>query len=137
MHIHERCYITRSSKLSLQQFWKRKEKENAEETPAMSEKQDLISRKKNVNHHHLTVCDLQLVDVYIIKIDAFGVWKVLTKIILLEKLENWCEYQLFQDGGNLKDARSTSRMNCCVSDYLSLLKLYLLFPIKRLIKLFS
>ena len=43
-----------------------------------------ICRKKNVNHHHLNVCNLQLVDLYIIKINAFGVWKVLTKKSYLE-----------------------------------------------------
>ena len=32
-----------------------------------------IFRKKNVNHHHLNVYDLQLVDLYIIRINAFGV----------------------------------------------------------------
>ena len=86
-----------------------------------------IFRKKNVNHHHLNVYDLQLVDLYIIRINAFGVWKVLTKAILLEKLENWCKYQLFQDGENLKDTRSISKKNYCMSNCLSLLKLYLLF----------
>ena len=32
-----------------------------------------IFRKKNVNHHHFNVCDLQLVDLYIIRINEFGV----------------------------------------------------------------
>ena len=31
-----------------------------------------ICRKKNVNHHHLTVGKLQFVDLYIIRIDPFG-----------------------------------------------------------------
>ena len=71
--------------------------------------------------------DLQMVTLYVIIINTFGVLKALTKKIVLEKLENWCEYQLLQDGGDLKDTLSTSKISSCSSDYLSLLKLYLLF----------
>ena len=46
-----------------------------------------IRFEKNANHHHLSVCDLQLEYIYIIKINLLGVWKVLTKKVLLEKLE--------------------------------------------------
>ena len=37
LDVHERCYITLSSKRSLQQSWKGKEKENAEKIPTIHE----------------------------------------------------------------------------------------------------
>ena len=51
-----------------------------------------IFRKNSVNHHHLNVCHLKLVDLYIMIINVFGVWKFLTKKVLLQKLENWWDY---------------------------------------------
>ena len=86
-----------------------------------------ICRKMSVNHHHLNVYDLKLVNLYIKRINAFGVWKVFTKKSYSKKLSNRNKYQLLRDGGNLKDTQSTSKMNCCVFNYLSLLKLCLLF----------
>ena len=44
-HIHERCYITLSSKWSLQQSWKRKEKENAANSPTIPEQHDLQEKE--------------------------------------------------------------------------------------------
>ena len=38
-----------------------------------------ICWKNNANHHHLDVCDLQVVDLYIIRINVFGAWKILAK----------------------------------------------------------
>ena len=60
--------------------------------------------------------DLQMVTLYVIIINTFDVLKALTK-----------KSQLLPDGGDLKDTLSTSKMSSCLSDYLSLLKLYLLF----------
>ena len=45
LHVHERCYITLSSKRSLQQSRKRKEKENAENSPTIPEQQDLQEKE--------------------------------------------------------------------------------------------
>ena len=45
MHIHERSYSTLSSKRSLQQSQKRKEKENAENSPSIPEQQDLLEKE--------------------------------------------------------------------------------------------
>ena len=92
-----------------------------------------ICRKKNSNCLYVNVCNLQLVNLYVIRINVFGVWKVLTKEILLEKLQNWCEYQLFRDGGILKDTRSITKMNCWMSYCVSFLMLYLLFRIHFLL----
>ena len=44
-HIHERCYITLSFKWSLQQSWKRKEKENAANSPTIPEQHDLQEKE--------------------------------------------------------------------------------------------
>ena len=45
LHVHERCYITLSSKRPLQQSRKRKEKENAENYPTTPEQQDLLEKE--------------------------------------------------------------------------------------------
>ena len=54
------------------------------------------------------------------------------KKTLLETLKNSTSdanvNSFWTDGENFKDTKSISKMNYCVSHYLSLLKLYLLFP---------
>ena len=45
LHVHERYYITLSSRRSLQQSRKRKEKENAENSPTIPEQQDLQEKE--------------------------------------------------------------------------------------------
>ena len=45
LHIHERCYITLSSRRSLQQSRKRKETENAEKFPTISEQQNFQEKE--------------------------------------------------------------------------------------------
>ena len=49
---------------------------------------NMIRRKKDVNHYHPNISDLRLVDLYIIRINAFVELKVLTKKILDGKKEN-------------------------------------------------
>ena len=130
--------LTRSSTLSskplLQQSWKTMKKENVEKTPTVLEQQHLQGKEcqLNVCDHHLNVYGLKLVGLYIIRINAFGAWKVLTKKTLLETLKNSTSdanvNSFWTDGENFKDTKSISKMNYCVSHYLSLLKLYLLFP---------
>lgn len=85
-----------------------------------------IRRKKDVNHYHPNISDLRLVDLYIIRINAFVELKVLTKKILDGKKENWWKYQVGIEG-ILKNTLSISKINCCVSDHLSLLKLHCSF----------
>ena len=82
LHVHERCYITLASKLS-HNLGRERKKMLKNLQRSLSNKN---CRKKNVNHHHLNVCDK-------------CVWclKVFDKKMLLEKLKNWCVYQLFRD----------------------------------------
>ena len=82
LHVHERCYITLASELS-HNLGRERKKMLKNLQRSLSNKN---CRKKNVNHHHLNVCDK-------------CVWclKVFDKTMLLEKLKNWCVYQLFRD----------------------------------------
>ena len=65
--------VTSHSQLSghFTNFRRKKEKENAEKIPAIPEQQDLLGEK--LNHHHLNICSLRLVDLHIMRINAFDV----------------------------------------------------------------
>ena len=61
-----------------------------------------IFGKNNVSHHHLNVYDLQLVGLYIIRINVFGVWKILTKKDPTRKTEKLMQILTFSEWREFK-----------------------------------
>ena len=124
LHVRERYYITLSSRQSLQQSRERKEKENAENCPTIPQQQDLQEKEcqpylpKRLRSsivgplYHKNKC------VWCMKgSDKKSPTQKTGKLMRISTLSRWREFK--RHTVNIK--------NCCVFNYLSLLKLYLLF----------